>query len=107
MRCVGLINKLLRASPRMQSRLPLPTPAMLIVKRFRPVLSTALAELCVSSLVCLTWRHSKFLPPETAVRKLSCRTETHVSFPALYVLAPCITLCITGLASSHQNDVSR
>ena len=102
-----MINKLLRAAPRLQSRLPLPPPAMLNVKRSCLVRSTALAELCVSSLVCLTSKHPKTALPETAVRKLSCRTEIPVSFPALYALAPCITLCVMGLASDHHNDVLR
>ena len=32
---MGLINKLLRAAPRLQSRLPLPPPAMLCAIQFR------------------------------------------------------------------------
>ena len=41
------------------------------------------------------------------MRKPSCRTEIPVSFQGLYALAPCVTLCVMGLASDHQNDVLR
>ena len=32
--------------------------------------------------------------------ELSCRIE----IPGLYALAPCVTLCVMGLASDHQNN---
>ena len=47
----------------LQSRLPLPTPAMLSVKRSCLVQATALAVLCVNCLVRLTPMHSENLTP--------------------------------------------
>ena len=79
----------------LQSRLPLPPPAMLIVKRSCLVWATALAVLCVCCLVSVTPRHSKPHP----LRLLE--------IPALYALAPCDKEYVMGFASARQNDVSR
>ena len=57
-------------APRLQSRLPLPPPAMLCVKRSYLVWSTALAVLCVTCLVRVTSRHSR--PSAPAMLCVSC-----------------------------------
>ena len=73
MRCVGLINKLLQsgATPAVP-----PTPTTPCHAERKTFLSrvgdcTGRAVRMLSNR--LTWRHSKPAPPETAVRKLSCR----------------------------------
>ena len=79
LKCSNMVGE----APSLQSGLLLSPPAMLSVKRLCLVWSTALAVLCVSSLVRLTSRHSKPSPSASAVRTLPFASSAKRSTPVI------------------------